>query len=273
MKDKSIGKTNADFLSRIQGAASQCFSIQDAYSVHGAMSKDAVKKALRDLVRLGWLIRLKEGLYHIVPFEQDSETFMPNWHLIAGKIAGTDEHYIGYYSALEIHGLITQPSLTEQVVINKRINPSVQQIRNIQVQFIYHNEKHFFGAKKTWIDKFNKVLCSDLEKTFIDCLFKPQYAGGMIEIGKALDRAKEKVNLDQLLEYVRRFQSQSVIKRLGMLMDILEIEHSVKFEFQKLITPSFTPFDPTLPKSGTTVSKWRVQMNISAEEVREALFT
>ena len=44
-----------------------------------------------------------------------------------------------------------------------------------------------------WIDGFNKVPCSDLEKTFIDCLYKPDYAGGITEIAKAFLNAKKKL--------------------------------------------------------------------------------
>ena len=82
--------------------------------------------------------------------------------------------------------LFTQPSLKEQIVVSKQIRPSEIKIRNIPFQFIYHNGKHFFGAKKMWIDNFNKVLCSDLEKTFLDCLFKNHYAGGIVEVARAI---------------------------------------------------------------------------------------
>jgi len=91
-------------------------------------------------------------------------------------------------------------------------------------QFIYHNEKHFFGSKKIWIDSFNKVECSDLEKTFVDCLFKPDYAGGIVEVARAIYTSKEKIKFDKLLEYTERFKSQAVIKRLGFLLETLEIE-------------------------------------------------
>ena len=39
---------------------------------------------------------------------------MPDWHLLTEPLA-CGEHYIGYYSALQIHNLITQPSLKEQI--------------------------------------------------------------------------------------------------------------------------------------------------------------
>ena len=49
-----------------------------------------------------------------------------------------------------------------------------------------------------WIDNFNKVKCSDLEKTFIDCLFMPNYAGGIVEVARAIYISKDKINFDKL---------------------------------------------------------------------------
>jgi len=74
----------------------------------------------------------------------------------------------------------------------------------VRFQFIYHNEKHFFGAKKIWIDSFNQVSCSDLVKTNIDCLFKPDYAGEIVEIAKAIYASKDKIKWDKLLDYAKK---------------------------------------------------------------------
>ena len=74
-------------------------------------------------------MRLKEGIYYIIPYEEKSETFMPDWHLIAEYLVGDAEYYIGYYSALQIHNLITQPSLKEQIVVSKQIRPSSIKIK------------------------------------------------------------------------------------------------------------------------------------------------
>ena len=113
------------------------------------------------------------------------------------SLVGDSNYYIGYFSALQILSLTTQPALTEQIVVNKQIKPSTLKIKNIPFQFIYHNEEHFFGQKKTWIDSYNKVIASDLEKTLIDCLFKPHYAGGITEITKAIYKSKDKIDFDE----------------------------------------------------------------------------
>lgn len=218
-------------------------------------------------------MRLKDGVYYIIPYEQNAATFMPDWHLVAEYLVNNSPHYIGYFSALQIHNLITQPSLKEQIVVAKQIRPSELKIRNVSFQFIYHNEKHFFGFKKVWVDSFNKVYCSDLEKTCIDCLFKPEYAGGIVEIAKALYISKDKINFDLLLDYVIKFDSQAVLKRLGFLLETLDIKNGILEELQKSKTMSYVVLDTELPKTGKRISRWCVQQNLDTDTILSSIYT
>ena len=146
-------------------------------------------------------------------------------------------------------------------------------IKDVPFQFIYHNEKHFFGTKKIWIDNFNKVICSDLEKTFIDCLFKPDYAGGIVEIARAIYISRDKIKFNVLLEYAIKFNSQAVIKRLGFILEILKIETNIIEDLQKLKTNSVVLLDTELPKSGKIKTKWSIQQNIEIETIKTAIYT
>ncbi len=198
---------------------------------------------------------------------------MPEWHLLAEHLVKEAKHYIGYYSALQLHNLITQPSLKEQIVVSKQIRPSAIKIKKVPFQFIYHNEKHFFGAKKIWIDSFHKVLCSDLEKTLIDCLFKPDYAGGIVEIARALYTSRDKINYKKLLEYAEKFKSQAVIKRLGFLLETLELKTGIINKLQESKTASYIVLDTELPKSGKMISRWSIQQNLEIETIKSAIYT
>ena len=218
-------------------------------------------------------MRVKRGLYYVIPYEQDAETFMPDWHLLAEYLVQDAKYYIGYYSALQVHNLITQPSLKEQIVVSRQVRPSTIKVKEVPFQFIYHNEKHFFGTKKIWIDNFNKVVCSDLEKTIVDCLFKPDYACGIVEIARALYTSRNKIRYDVLLEYVIKFNSQAVIKRLGFILEILQIETNIIEGLQKLKTSSVVLLDTELPKSGKIKTKWSIQQNIETETIKTAIYT
>ncbi|RYG24440.1 MAG: transcriptional regulator, partial [Chitinophagaceae bacterium] len=249
------------------------FTLQEALQALPASKESTIRELLSDMTRRGLLMRLKEGVYHIIPYEQDAESFMPDWHLVVEYLTYKTSYYIGYYSALQIHNLIVQPSLKEQIVVPKQIRPSQLNIRGVSFQFIYHNQKHFFGAKKTWIDSFHKVQCSDLEKTLIDCLFKPEYAGGIVEVARAMHTSKNNINFDKLLDYVIKFDSQAVIKRLGFLLEALHIPSKIIEVLQRLKSNSYVVLDTELPKQGKYVSRWSIQENIERETIQAATYT
>ena len=184
ISNKTLSFQAAELLDQLNQAKQHCFGIEKAKKLLPNSKPDAVKRLLSDMTKRGLLMRVKDGLYYIIPFELDAKTFMPDWHLLSQYLVGDANYYIGYFSALQVHSLTTQPNLKEQIVVSKQIKPSILKVKGIPFQFIYHNKDHFFGNKKTWIDSFNKVQCSDLEKTLVDCLFKPAYAGGIMEIVK-----------------------------------------------------------------------------------------
>lgn len=273
MKNKNISTQSGEILKYFNKIEQYCFDYNEAKKALPNSSNSALKELLSDMVSRGLLMRLKKGLYYLIPFEQDPETFMPDWHLLAEPLTKGTQHYIGYYSALQIHHLITQPSLKEQIVVAKQLRPSQLNIKGVNFQFVYHNKEHFFGEKKIWIDNFNKVLCSDLEKTFIDCLFKPEYAGGIVEIAKAIYMSKDKIDFNQLLDYAIKFSSQAVIKRLGFLLQLLEIKTEIIDKLRKLKTNSYVILDTELPKHGKRLSSWSIQQNLELETIKSAIFT
>ncbi len=273
MKNKSISTQSNAILSFFNERNLHCFDINLAKKALRYSTDSALRELLSDMVRRGLLMRVKRGLYYVIPYEQNPESFMPDWHLLAEYLVQGADYYIGYYSALQIHNLITQPSLKEQIVVSRQIRPSTIKIKEVPFQFIFHNKKHFFGSKKIWIDNYHKVLCSDLEKTIIDCLFKPDYAGGIVEIARALYLSRDKIRFNILLEYVNKFNSQAVLKRLGFLLDTLEIETDIISNLQKIKTNSLVLLDTELTKSGKTITKWSIRQNIETETIKEAIYT
>ena len=273
IKDKNLSFQATELLDKLIQSKQLCFGIDRAYQLLSNSNTDAVKKLLSEMTKRGLLMRIKDGVYHIIPFEQDAQTFMPDWHLLSQYLVGDANYYIGYFSALQIHSLTTQPNLKEQIVVSKQIKPSTLKIKNIPFQFIYHNKEHFFGNKKIWIDSFNKVQCSDLEKTFIDCLFKPKYASGITEIAKAIHKSKDKIDYQKLFEYAKQFNSQAVVKRLGFLLELLEIKHPAIEQLQKLRTNSFVLLEPSYPKEGKTIFRWAIQQNIDSNSILSPIYS
>jgi predicted transcriptional regulator of viral defense system len=159
------------------------------------------------------------------------------------------------------------------IVTNHQLKPAVVKVRDVAFQFIYHNQTHFFGKTEIWVDSFDKVACSDLEKTFVDCLFKPEYGGGIVEIGKAIYQTRTAIDFEKLLEYCKRFDSQAVIKRLGFLLELLKIGGPIIEKLHNLKTDSYILLDTEMEKDGKSFSRWSIWQNIDTETIENALLT
>ncbi len=270
---KNISYRSSDFLNALISRKKDFFTLKEATEILSGRDYATVRKLLSDMTKRGLIMRIKDGLYHRIPYEQQPEQYFPNWHLTAEAIARPREYYIGFYSALDMHGLITQPSLVEQVVTWERVKPKIQRVKNIRFEFITLNKVRFFGYKKHWIDDFHKVNCSDLEKTFLDCLYIPDYAGGITEITKALYKSREMLHLNRFQDYLERFNTQVVYKRLGFLIDQLNLFPELQDFIKEHITPSYAPLDPALNKQGHYSSRWGIIDNIDVKTVIASLTT
>jgi len=270
---KHISYRSAEFLDALSNRKQDFFTLKEAVEILSDKDYATVSKLLSDMAKRGLIMRIKDGLYHRIPYEQQPDQYFPNWHLTAEAIAQPKEYYIGFYSALNIHGLITQPAMTEQVVTWERVKPKTQQVKNVRFEFITLSKNRFFGYKKHWINDFHKVNCSDLEKTFLDCLFKPDYAGGITEITKALYKSREKLQPTKFQEYLAKFNTQVVYKRLGFIIGTLELYPELQNFIAGKISSSYAPLDPSLDKHGNYSSKWGIIDNIDFKTVLDSIKT
>ncbi len=64
---------------------------------------------------------------------------------------------------------------------------------------------------------------ADAEKTVLDCLDRPQSAGGIPEVAATLKNGQGRLDWAKFADYALRFRSQALLQRLGYLVDTLEI--------------------------------------------------
>lgn len=272
MSSKTLSVQSAKLLESAHEADVPAFRIEDAYRWLPDSRADAVRQLLAGMVRRGLLMRVKEGLYYVVPYDQPAEEFIPNWHLLAHYLAGETPYYIGYGSALQLRGLNVQPVLEEHIVTAKQVKPSVWKVKGVPFRFIYHNSKHFFGFSKTWVDDHHRVQCSDLEKTLLDCLFRPQYCGGITEVVRAIHKSRQDIEQERLFEYVQQFGSQAVTKRLGFLLEILEVEGPILTKLYEARTSSSARLDPSVEGSRAGISnRWDLVQNVDTATLLNAI--
>lgn len=273
-KKKVVTGKAAKLLRYLEDSGKEIFVYNDVAKFLQESSQPRVSGFLQELIERELVMRLKGGLYAVIPYNIPANQFFPNWHVVAKHLVGNDNYYIGYYSALSIYELTTQPALMEQVVVKDRIKPSSKTIGKVSFQFIHKsNPKRFFGFKDKLVDKYYRVNCSDLEMTFIDCLERLELGGGIVEVAKALSLAREKLDYNKLLKYTIQYDKQVVFKRLGFLLELLEIETPIIEDLLELRSSSYALLDTSLPKGGRMQSRWRIQENEDADSIKQQLYT
>ncbi|MDQ7818424.1 MAG: hypothetical protein RDU14_15460 [Melioribacteraceae bacterium] len=263
--NKTISYRSGQLLRGLYKNSLSYFSTQDAMGILDQSKEPAIRKLLSNMVKRGLILRIQDGLFNIIPYEREVDEYFPNWHEVAEHLVYPERYYIGFYSALDIYGLITQPSLVEHVVTQKQFFPSSRNIKDVKYQFITYNEKRFFGYENIWINNYSKVYCSDIEKTIIDSLYLPKYANGISEIIKVLDQVKSKLDIDKMKEYLERFQVDAVNKRLGYIIESLGILGPLVTYLKKQLSNSYIPLDPSMPKGGSYLSSWKIIDNINIQ--------
>jgi predicted transcriptional regulator of viral defense system len=215
----------------------------------------------------GLVSQLKRGLFVIVPPELGSSAqYSGNPYLVARYLANDAPYFLSHASAMELHRMVTQPQLVTFVSSTKRI-PN-QTLSGTQFRFVLVKPKAFFGNTKHWVTKQETVEISDLERTVLDGLRHPEHCGGITDVAKGLWMRHADVRVAKLLEYANRLRVGSVYRRLGYLLELFGI--ATESELQSLrnaLTASYVPLDPSLPNEGSHVAKWRLQLNIPAEEL------
>jgi len=228
---------------------------------------------VRKLVNRGVVARLKPGLFILVPFELGKETeYIGNPFVVAREIMSGKEYFLSHATAMEIHGGITQPQLVVYVTTLKP-RRSITAL-GIEFRFIYNQKRFFFGISDYWVTKQEKIKVSDLERTIIDGLKQPEYCGGLTEVAKGFWMRHQDVKVNRLISYAIKIGVGAVIRRLGFLLELYKIGTSEDWEIlSSHLTETYVRLDPLLPSEGKFLRKWRLQFNVSPQELLSVVRT
>ena len=269
---KTLGPQAAHLVTSLYDRDRPIFRLADVREVTG-LSEASARSFVRKLVKRGVATRIKPGLFVLVPFELGSEQqYLGNPLVVAREIMRGTLYYLSHATAMDIHGMVTQPQLTITVTTPK-IRRALTTL-GVQFRFVHCQRQHLFGMTEHWATKQEKVCVSDLERTIVDGLKQPEYCGGVTEVAKGLWMRRDDMDVAKLVRYARRTGVGAVIRRLGFLLETYEIGNAKATEaLKKELTSTYVRLDPILPAEGKRLRRWRLQLNIDAEELRAVLET
>ena len=263
---KTLGPRAAQLYSELYEVRRPMFTVNDVVSITG-LSASSARNLVHKAQQRGLVTRLKPGLYNLVPFELGRATeHVDSPYMIARELAGTAAYFLSHGTAFELHRMVTQPNLTIYVSCTRRLRP--QTVGGYDFRFIHITAEQKFGVMKHWIDKERFVMMSNMERTIIDGLQHPGFAGGITEVAKGMWMKRDELKVDRLVDYAQRLGVGAVVRRLGYLLEHYSLADTQSLEsLRSTLTASYLRLEPLLPTEGSFLARWRLQLNVTAEEL------
>lgn len=261
-----ISPREAELIATISENSLTVFTLEEAARLL-AVHKTTVVRLANNLVKKQKLQRIERGKYLLIPPAAWKEgKFSEQGIVIASQLVRP--YYISYWTALNLYGWTEQPSRTIFVATTK-IKKTLS-VQGVSFKFVRLRPERFFGYVDRWVGSL-KVTVADMEKTIVDCLDQPRYCGEIVEATKGIWNGRDEVDFEKLLTYADRMKNRAILKRLGYLMETLNIlSPDYRKKLASRITRGYVDLDPGIAKSkGTNASNWQVRVNINPANLTE----
>lgn len=231
-------------------------------------NKNTARKVVHSLLRKGWLTRLKRGRYLFLPPEYGPENLGENNPLaIASSIV--EPSYVGWWAAASFHGFTTQKPMTITVATLRQVSGRV--IEGNEIHFVKVVPRKFFGFKT--YDAYGRgAAISTPAKTLLDCVDRPDLAGGPTEVTHIAYGASNMVSQEELTDAALQMKSTATLQRLGFLADLVgwKWPPAIRQRVRDAIPPSTrSTFGRSTRKPGDIgyVNAWGVIVHAAASDL------
>ncbi len=269
---RTLGTQAARLVTTLHQRDRRVFTLADVEEITGLAATSA-RSFARKLVNRAVATRLGAGLFILVPFELGQERqYLGDPHVVARELMRGKPYYVSHASAMDLHGMLTQPQLVVYVTSPRPMRGRT--VLGTEFRFIRCKPSHLFGTIEHWIDKREKVMVSDIERTVVDGLRQPEYCGGFTEVAKGFWMRRADIDANKLVDYALRLDVGAVTRRLGYLLDAYQVDAPSGIErLRRRLTATYALLDPLLPAEGKFVARWRLRVNVSLEEVQAVVGT
>ena len=262
MGPKGISERNRRLLTSLYRSATGPFYVQEAAAAL-SFTMPRTHRFLAYLAERGWLVRVCRGLYAPIPLDAiDPSLWREDPWVIASKLFGPD-YYVGGWTACE-HWDLTEQIFRETVVVTtKRVRGKEADIQGFPFRIRRTTPRKTFGTKPVWRDQ-TRVYVSDPSRTIVDILDDPTLGGGIRHIADVVDTYFRGEHRDDTLleDYARRVGNRTSFKRLGYLLETLDIHApSLLQACETSVSSGIGLLDPSLPNEGPVAWRWRLREN------------
>jgi predicted transcriptional regulator of viral defense system len=228
---------------------------------------DTAAKKLARWAEAGWVRRVRRGLYIGVPVYATNPAAWSEDALLVATEVWSPCYFTGW-TAAHHWALTEQVFRTTVLKTSERVRTS--SVRLLDQDYIVNHvsdDALTWGLKTEWRGD-TRLRFADPARTVVDILDAPRLGGGIRHGAEVLVAYLGEQNPAQLIEYGDRLGNRAVFKRLGYLIETLDLDlPSLVSACQERLSSGISALEPDGPDGGRRCMRWGLRVN--ATVVRE----
>lgn len=218
MTRRSLSKREADLVLALEWDKQRLVTIKNIVKRLRCTRNYAYRLA-HALQKKGWLESIVPGRFLLIGAERGPKGVPEmNPYVLARLLP--QPYFFAYRFACLQHGLVTQMPTVVHIALFRPKRPI--EIKNTRFEFIELSRKRLFGYKEIVV-MGERINVSDLERSVLDAIDRPELVGGIEAAAQAVFHAGKKLNFRKLLGYLRRFDDSALARRFGYLCELLKV--------------------------------------------------
>ncbi len=221
-------------------------------------NEGALRQVLLSMRKDETIHLIKPGLYHI-----DNNFLSSSISAYEIALLLVDNGFITHLSAALLHNLSDQLANIVYVSTARQKNsydPN-NKLYGMRYRILHVKEELTFGQEDIYLGDA-RIKVTDLERTLIDCLNKPAYAAGFMEVIYYFEKAADDIDIEKIIKYAKVF-GNSCLQRLGWCLDkINNVKNQDVYAVVSKTCTTMVKLDPSGFRKGRYNKKWLVIENI-----------
>lgn len=235
----------------------------DAFLQRTKTGNVGTRKALLSYYRkAGRILPVRRGLYAVVPFGCDPQSFVPDPILVAAK--ATPEAILSWHTALDFHARSyslwnTCYYAAEHPSLAIRFSDCL--VKGIVLPSPYWTRSAASLGVETHTRSHTTIRVASLERAFVDLMDRPSLGGSWEEIWRSLDSI-EYFDLSIIDKYLRIVSNATTTARVGFYLESnrerLMIDDRFFKRLEKDIPAGPVYWDRSKRKGGHLIHRWNL---------------
>lgn len=237
------------------------FTLEELRSTVSSKNIKSIYNNLKYYLNKNKICPIKQGVYYVVPDGSQSDKFYPDSILLTSRLS--KDVVLAFHSALEVMGYghsVFHRFFYYSPDRKKRFYFKEDEFICVKIPDKFKEKRlEMFGVEEKYYHQLS-IKFTNRERTFIDCLDRPEYGGGIEEVYRCIEKFPY-LNFKEILDYLDMLNKRVLYAKVGFFLQQHKEQFYVEEELLKTLQekkPASVIYFDSKRKKGKLIKEWNL---------------